>query len=140
MFGAIKRGLGNLWNSAKSIGLGGLIHTAKNWSQGFYSAPGTYRYCGPGNPIDNGEPVNASDAGCRQHDIDYGNFARERNKGNLSDQETKTLVRESDQRLISHLQSAPDRDFGSYASEYGIRFKTLLEDVGLLDPLKFVTE
>lgn len=140
MFGAIKRGLGSLWNSAKSIGVGGLIHTAKNWSQGFYSAPGKYNYCGPGNRLDNGEPTNASDMGCRQHDLDYSNFAREKRKGNLSEQETKTLVRESDHRLINHLQAQPDRDIGSYASEYGIRMKTLLEDVGLLDPLKFVSE
>jgi hypothetical protein len=140
MFGAIKRGLGSLWNAAKNIGVGGLFHTAKNWSQGFYSAPGTYNYCGPGNSLDNGEPTNASDAACRQHDIDYSNFAREQRKGNLSDNEVKNLVRESDHRLISNLQQQQNRDLGSYASEYGIRFKTLLEDVGLMNPMQFVAE
>lgn len=140
MFGAIKRGLGSLWNAAKNIGVGGLFHTAKNWSQGFYSAPGTYNYCGPGNSLNNGEPTNASDAACRQHDIDYGNFAKERRKGNLTDQEARELVRESDARLIQGLQQSENRDLGSYASEYGIKFKTLLEDVGLLDPMKYVVE
>lgn len=140
MFGAIKKGLGSLWNSAKSIGLGGLIHTAKNWSQGFFSAPGKYNYCGPGNSLDNGEPTNASDAACRQHDIDYSNFAREHGKGNLGHGEVRNLVRESDQRLISNLQQEQDRDIGSYASEYGIRAKNVLEDLGLLDPMKFVVQ
>ncbi|MEW8544556.1 MAG: hypothetical protein AB2693_13590 [Candidatus Thiodiazotropha sp.] len=28
-----------------------------------------YRYCGPGNPIPNGEPVNALDAICMEHDV-----------------------------------------------------------------------
>jgi len=50
------------------------------------------------------------------------------------------LVRESDQRLIQGLQQSESRDLGSYASEYGIKFKTLLEDVGLLDPMKYVVE
>lgn len=104
------------------------------------SAPGTYNYCGPGNSLDNGEPTNGSDAGCRQHDMDYSNFARERRKGNLSEQEARALTRESDQRLITHLQSQPDRDLGSYASEYGIRAKNALEDIGFLNPLKFVTD
>lgn len=137
MFSSIKRGLGSLWNSAKQIGVGGLFQTAKNWSNGFYSAPGNYRYCGPGNSLDNGEPTNASDAACRQHDIDYGNFAKYKEK--LGPTELKDLVRESDQRLISNLQDAPNRDIGSYASEYGIKFKNLLEDFGVLDPMKFVT-
>ena len=127
LFGAVKKGLGSLF------------HTVKNWSSGFYSAPGMYNYCGPGNRLDNGEPTNASDAACRQHDIDYGNFARERDRGNLSHSEVKDLVRESDQRLIANLRQHDDRDLGSYASEYGIRAKNLLEDFGLLDPLKFVT-
>jgi hypothetical protein len=140
MFGAIKKGLGSLWNSAKAIGIGGLFHTARNWTSGFMSAPGKYNYCGPGNSLANGEPTNGSDAGCRQHDMDYSNFARERRKGNLSDVEARQLTRESDQRLISHLQGQSDRDIGSYASEYGIRAKNALEDIGLLNPLKFVVE
>lgn len=137
MFNSIKKGLSGLWNSAKSIGLGGLFQTAKNWSTGFYSAPGNYRYCGPGNSLDNGDPTNASDAACRQHDIDYDNFAKNRQK--LNTNELKDLVRESDQRLISNLQQAPDRDIGSYASEYGIKLKNLLEDVGILSHEQFVT-
>ncbi|MCM8922245.1 MAG: hypothetical protein LC540_19655 [Candidatus Thiodiazotropha sp.] len=32
-----------------------------------------YRYCGPGNPLPNGPPVNALDAICMAHDFCYRN-------------------------------------------------------------------
>lgn len=37
------------------------------------NVPG-YRYLGPGNKIDNGDPVNELDAVARRHDIDYGSL------------------------------------------------------------------
>lgn len=39
---------------------------------GSFLIPG-YNYLGPGNPLDNGEPVNELDADAQQHDIDYEN-------------------------------------------------------------------
>jgi hypothetical protein len=116
------------FNSAKQ--------TISNWGKGFYSAPGGYNYCGAGNPLDNGEPKNASDSLCRQHDIDYSNFAKAKVKG----KELADLVRESDNRLITGLQKTPDRDVGSYLSEYGIRAKNALENWGIIKPDMFVTE
>jgi hypothetical protein len=100
-------------------------------------APG-YNYCGPGNSLDAGEPRNASDALCRQHDIDYSNFAKQKDK--LTKDELKNLVRESDDRLVSGLQSLKDRDVGSRLAEYGIRAKKKLEDWGILSPERFVVE
>jgi len=32
-----------------------------------------YRYCGPGNPLDNGKPINKLDAICQKHDHCYEN-------------------------------------------------------------------
>jgi len=129
---------GDLFERAKRT-IGSTVEAVKNtydnWSKGFYSAPGRYKYCGPGNPISNGEPANASDAACRQHDIDYENFKRQGVRG----KELADLVRESDDRLISNLQKAPERDVGSYVSEFGIRAKKRLEDWGLLSPDQFVT-
>lgn len=131
----------NLYERAKSSisnAVDAVKHTYDNWSKGFYSAPSLtqkYRYCGPNNPINNGEPANASDSACRQHDIDYENFKKTGVKG----KELKDLVRESDERLISNLQKAPDRDIGSYFAEYGIRAKKQLEDWGVLNPNQFVT-
>jgi len=128
----------NIFERAKS-GISNVVDAVKNtydnWSKGFYSAPGKYKYCGPGNPINNGEPANASDSACRQHDIDYDNFKKTGVKG----RELNDLVRESDERLISNLQKAPDRDVGSYFAEYGIRAKKQLENWGILNPNQFVT-
>ena len=132
--------LGSLWDSVKkkaSSIYDTAKETASNWLSGKYLAPG-YSYCGPGNALDAGEPRNASDALCRQHDIDYSNFAKQKDK--LTKDELKNLVRESDDRLISGLQSLKDRDVGSRLAEYGIRAKQKLEDWGLLSPERFVTE
>lgn len=131
----------NFYNKAKatvSNTFDTIKKTASNWLQGKYLAPG-YNYCGPGNPLDNGEPVNESDAYCRQHDIDYDRFKKAKDKGQLSNEELKQLVRESDDRLINNLRQVQKRDFGSYLSEYGIRAKKTLEDFGFLSPDKFIT-
>lgn len=134
--------LSDLWDSAtKKVTdvYQGVKETASNWLSGKYLAPGGYRYCGPGNPLDNGEPINESDALCRQHDTDYANFATMRDQGKVTKDDLKKLIRESDDRLIAGLQRAENRDLGSRLSEYGIRTKKTLEDWGLLSPEKFVT-
>lgn len=107
--------------------------------KGAFTAPGGYRYCGPGNSLDAGDPINASDSACRQHDMDYDNFKKQKDKGRISDKELRDLVRESDDRLISNLQKTTNRDVGSYLSEYGIKAKKLAEDWGLLSPEQFVS-
>lgn len=131
--------LSDIWESAKkkvtSI-YDTVKETASNWLSGKYLAPGGYKYCGPGNDLNAGEPLNASDALCRQHDMDYSHFAKSGAKGD----ELKQLVRESDDRLVSGLQALPNRDLGSYLSEYGIRAKKKLEDWGFLSPDRFVVE
>ena len=132
---------GDIWNTVSnkvSNVYDSVKETVSNWSKGFYSAPGGYRYCGAGNDLENGEPKNASDALCRQHDTDYSNFAKQRDK--LTKDELKNLVRESDDRLVSGLQQLTDRDIGSRLAEYGIRAKQKLEDWGILSPDKFVVE
>lgn len=131
IYDTAKSTLSNVYDTVSS--------TVKNWSEGKFLAPGGYNYCGPGNPLDNGQPKNASDAACRQHDIDYDRFRKEKDKGNITDKELKTLVRESDDRLISNLKRDPSRDLGSYLSEMGIRAKKFAEDLGILSPEKFVT-
>jgi hypothetical protein len=102
-------------------------------------------FCGHGNPtsreyIEKHYPTaSASDRSCLQHDLDYESLRKQKDKGNISDAELKTLVRESDDRLISNLRQAPTRELGSYLSEMGIRGKKFAEDLGLLSPEKFVT-
>lgn len=129
IYDSVKQSVTNVWDTVKQ--------TTSNWLQGKYLAPG-YNYCGPGNPLDNGEPVNESDSHCRQHDQDYDNLAQMKNQGKVGSNELKQLIRESDDRLINNLQRSQNRDLGSYLSEYGIRSKKALENWGILDPEKFV--
>jgi hypothetical protein len=129
IFDSVKKSVTNVYDTVKE--------TASNWLSGKYLAPG-YNYCGPGNPLDNGEPKNASDSLCRQHDQDYSNFAKQKDK--LTKDELKNLIRESDDRLVAGLQAQTDRDLGSRLAEYGIRAKKTLEDWGLISPDKFVVE
>ena len=128
----------NLFDGAKKT-LSDLSYTGGNWLKGAFTAPGGYRYCGPGNSLDAGNPINASDSACRQHDLDYSNFKTQKDKGRVTDKEMRDLVRESDDRLIGNLRQTTDRDVGSYLSEYGIKAKKLAEDWGLLSPDQFVT-
>lgn len=133
--------LGDLFESAKkkvTSVYDSVKETATNWLSGKYLAPGGYRYCGPGNALNAGEPINASDALCRQHDIDYSNFAKVKDK--TPKEELNKLIRESDNRLVEGLQSLQDRDLGSRLAEYGIRAKKKLEDWGILSPDRFVVE
>jgi hypothetical protein len=130
--------LGNVFDTVKNT-VGNVVQTASNWAKGKFTAPGGYRYCGPGNDLDEGEPINASDAACRQHDIDYDRFRKMKDAGKIGDKELRDLVRESDDRLINNLRQHSNRDLGSYLSELGIQAKKKAEDWGILSPEKFVT-
>ena len=55
-----------------------------------------YRYCGPGNPLDNGPPTNELDAICMEHDYCYSSNIPESEcvknmPGKLSSSESKTF-------------------------------------------------
>lgn len=132
----------NLWDGVKNT-VGTVMDTANNWMKGIYTAPGS-KFCGPGNPLDdayvNEHLPNASHSGksCFQHDKEYDLFKKQKDAGKLSDNELKNLVRESDNRLISNLQSGP-RDVASYLSEFGMKAKRFAEDFGILRPDQFVT-
>lgn len=132
--------LSDIWSSVKNKATSvydTVKETASNWLSGKYLAPG-YNWCGPGNSLDAGEPRNASDALCRQHDFDYSDLAKMKDK--TPKEELNKLIRESDNRLIEGLQSLKDRDLGSRLAEYGIRAKKKLEDWGIISPDKFVVE
>jgi hypothetical protein len=128
----------NIYNSAKDT-VGNIVHTVSNWTKGKFTAPGGYRYCGPGNDLNEGQPINASDSACRNHDFEYSHFRKAKDAGKINDKELRDLVRESDDRLISNLRQAQNRDIGSYLSELGIRAKQKAEDWGLISPERFVT-
>jgi hypothetical protein len=133
-----KNTVGTVYDAVKNT-VGNVAQTASNWAKGKFTAPGGYKYCGPGNDLDEGDPINASDSACRQHDMDYDRFRKAKDAGKISDKELRNLVRESDDRLIGNLRQDPKRDIGSYLSELGIRAKKKAEDWGVLSPEKFVT-
>lgn len=56
-----------------------------------------YRYCGPGNPLDNGPPSNELDAVCEQHDRCY------------SEEESK---RDCDKKMIQNLKNTKSKTVG----------------------------
>lgn len=136
IYSKVSSTVGNVYDTIKK--------TAENWSKGWYLAPNK-AFCGPSNPLDQNyvnkhlPGADASDRSCYQHDKDYENFRKLKDQGKISDQELKSLVRESDDRLISNLKADPARDLGSYLSEMGIRAKKFAEDLGLLSPERFVT-
>lgn len=138
LFSKASQTVGNVYDSFKNT-VGNVIHTASNWAKGKFTAPGGYRYCGPGNELDEGNPINASDSACIQHDMDYDRFRKAKDAGKIGDKELRDLVRESDDRLISNLRQDPSRDIGSYLSELGISAKKKAEDWGLISPERFVT-
>ena len=132
--------LSDIWSSVKNKATSvydTVKETASNWLSGKYLAHG-YAWCGTGNSLDAGEPRNPSDALCLQHDFDYSDLAKMKDK--TPKEELNKLIRESDNRLIEGLQSLKDRDVGSRLAEYGIRAKKKLEDWGILSPDKFVVE
>jgi hypothetical protein len=118
-------------------GIQAVKKTYDNWSKGFYSAPGNYNYCGPNNPLENGEPTNRTDSICKNHDYAYEAIKNAGVKGEVLARQ----VRDADERMVNDLQALPkdERDVGSYLSEYGIRAKKQLENWGLLRPDQFVT-
>ena len=56
-----------------------------------------HRYCGPGNPLDNGPPTNELDAICMEHDYCYN---------------SNIPKRECDKNMLGKLSSIESKTFG----------------------------
>lgn len=128
---------GQLFNSAKNF-YGTVKNKVSNWMQGPKLAPGGYNYCGPGNPLENGEPKNATDAACKVHDYEYTAFAK--NKDKMSKSDLHRMIRESDHKLIDAIDRSGNNDIGAFLSRNLIKAKTRLEDWGIMNPEQFVVE
>ena len=131
IYNSTKNTFGNIYNRAKKT----IAETYNNWSNGSYVFPGYY-YLGPGNSLENGEPLNDSDAIARQHDLDYTLLSK--NKHHFTDVDLKKQIRESDNRFLSSLNKHKSDGIGNRFGYYGIYGKTLLEDYGLMNPLKML--
>ena len=130
VFGQILRKAKDFFGSAKK--------TVTNWMNGHFLAPGGYNYCGPGNPLDNGNPLNKTDSACQVHDMEYSAISKNKNK--ISKDDLNRMVRDSDHKLISAINNSGDDDLGSKMSKFFINGKMKLEDWGILNPNQFVTD
>jgi hypothetical protein len=146
-FDDIKNFAGSLYNTGSEAisKVGNVINaigaTANKWLEGEFHAPdfvggGSYSYCGPGTKLGGQAPINKVDEHCKTHDYEYDAFERNKNKIPASD--LKRMVRESDNKLVSNIERSGQNDFGSMLSKWGIKGKIALEDLGLLNPLKFI--
>jgi hypothetical protein len=99
---------------------------------------------GPWNKLDDEyirkhPPTDKIDEGGLQHDRDYSNIARLRDSGQVSKAEALKLIRDSDSRFLSHMKdNISANPWAGTLGYLGIKGKNLLEDVGLIDPNKFV--
>jgi hypothetical protein len=133
--------LGNLWNKAKSF-LSNTWNELKN--RGSTLLTGSH-YIGPFNALSDEyirthPPKDIVDAGALHHDLDYSRIAKARDAGKISPEETRKLIRESDERFLSNTSKNIDQNrWGGTLGYLGIKAKNLAEDYLGLDPNKFVT-
>lgn len=97
-------------------------------------------YCGPGTKLEGQKARNQTDKICKSHDYDYNRINQMAARG-ASKEAQKKAVRKADKAMLDRLDrdvSLKDKLSVGYAvSKGGIWLKNRLEDVGLLDPLKF---
>ncbi len=139
-FDTLKDFAGSVYGGAKNI-VGALASTASKWMEGEYHAPdfvggGAYQYCGAGTKLRGQAPINAVDSACRTHDYDYERLAQQR--GSMPEGQFNRLIRESDQRLVNSIEQSGQSDLGALMSKWGIKAKMGLEDLGVLNPSRFV--
>ena len=114
-----------------------LPKTVSQWTSGQYHAPGGYNYCGPGTKLDSaGQPINAADSACRNHDYEYEALTKNRHK--ISQGDFNRMIRESDQKLVDNIERSGQSDLGAMMSKWGIKGKMWMEDLGFLDRDRFV--
>ena len=103
------------------------------------------KYVGPYNAlsdeyIKNNPPVDKVDEGALFHDLDYARIARERDSGRISRKEATDMIRDSDKRFLSNTaKNYKENPWAGALGYAGIWGKTKLEDLGVIDPHKFVT-
>lgn len=97
-------------------------HTSAWGHGGSFLLPG-YRYLGPGNPLDNGEPINALDSDAREHDTAYENAY------------TAEHVREADRVAIAKFANHHSVD--NFAAVIGIAGLTAKYDIESVSGVKY---
>jgi len=102
-------------------------------------------YVGPFNSltpeyIQSHPPKNQVDRTAMVHDQEYSDIAKRRDSGQITPEEAKRLIRESDDKFLTNTSKYAKEDpWASSLGFAGIWGKTQLENLGLLNPNKFVT-
>jgi hypothetical protein len=105
-----------------------------------YGAAIGMNYCGPGTQLVGQKALNATDKVCKSHDFDYNRVNKMAALGR-SKEEQRQAVRKADKAMLQRLEKdVPLKEkfsLGYAVSKGGIWLKNKLEDIGVLDPLKF---
>jgi len=111
-----------------------------NFKRNPYGAAMGLNYCGPGTKLEGQKHTNATDKVCKSHDFDYNRVNKMAALGK-SKEEQRKAVRAADNAMLQRLErDVPTKEkfsLGYAVSKGGIWLKNKLEDIGVLDPLKF---
>jgi hypothetical protein len=132
--------LSNLWNSAKDL-VSNVYNTVRD--RGSTLLTGS-NYIGPWNRVDSEyrrqhQPVSSSDRAAMEHDLEYERIARQRDSGQISADEARRRIRDSDKRVMDEFWNGwQEHPWGSTLGLLGIGGKMILEDKIGIDPNLFV--
>jgi hypothetical protein len=112
----------------------------KDWSTGQQHFP-AYQFLGPGtkvyDKITKGvRPSNKTDHYAMNHDLDFGVIS----DAKLNPAQLKRAVKNADTRFVKGLESLPKErnNWGNILGRTFISGKSILEDLGVLDPKRFL--
>lgn len=142
LFDWIAEKAGNVYNSVKDT-VSNVYNTIKD--RGATLLTGTH-YVGPFNRLDpeyliSHPPTDNVDRSALAHDFDYSRIATARDSGKISANEARNMIRESDNRFIANTQKHYNENpWAATLGRLGIQAKNKLEDWGILNPNKFVSQ
>jgi hypothetical protein len=120
----------NAWNEFRNRG--STLLTGTNYVGPFNALTPEY--------IQSHPPKNEVDRTAMVHDQEYSDIAKRRDSGEITPEEAKRLIRESDNKFLANTKKHSKEDRWASALGYsGIWGKTQLENLGLLNPNQFVT-
>lgn len=132
--------LSDLWSSAKNL-VSNIFNTVRD--RGSTLLTGS-NYIGPWNRVDaeyrrKNPPLSAADRSAMEHDLEYERIARQRDAGQISADEARRRIRDSDKRVMDGFWNGfREHPWGSTLGLLGIGGKMILEDKLGLDPNLFV--
>jgi len=108
-------------------------------------------YIGPGTKLDlrlarGDKGTTNSDAGAKQHDIDYADIQKQLRAKTITKKQAGELVRIADNKLQTNIKQGLKTDksllnrLHASAGDTGMKIKKIAEDIGVLDKTKFIGE